>query len=182
MKAWYYDESDPSDQRAPHLSSPLPPSDITPLLTSLGVEASHHPTVDTVNTFASSRNYKNRDEVNISPSTMGAAYDEKLKIFFTEHLHEDEEIRYVLDGSGYFDVRGGLGEGEKWVRVWVEKGDLLVLPPGIWHRFTTDEKDYIKAMRLFKDEPKWTPLNRTKELEENPVRKEYVQNVLKSSA
>lgn len=31
-------------------------------------------------------------------------------------------------------------------------------------------------MRLFKDEPKWTPLNRAPELEANPHRKHYLQD------
>ena len=30
-------------------------------------------------------------------------------------------------------------------------------------------------MRLFKDQPKWTPLNRDESLEENEIRKSYVQ-------
>lgn len=34
---------------------------------------------------------------------------------------------------------------------------------------------YIKAMRLFKDEPMWTPLNRGPQVDENPYRKEYVK-------
>lgn len=33
-------------------------------------------------------------------------------------------------------------------------------------------------MRLFKDEPKWTPLNRSGELDANPHRKEYVTQYL----
>ncbi|KAL8667125.1 MAG: hypothetical protein Q9202_001047 [Teloschistes flavicans] len=106
---------------------------------------------------------------------MGPAYDEKVRMFFNEHLHEDEEIRYVLDGEGFFDVRGVQDE---WVRIRLEKGDLIVLPAGIYHRFTTDSNNYIKAMRLFKDEPKWTPLSRAPELDNNPARKEYISREL----
>jgi 1,2-dihydroxy-3-keto-5-methylthiopentene dioxygenase len=35
---------------------------------------------------------------------------------------------------------------------------------------------YIKAMRLFQDEPKWTPLNRGPEVDINPHRKAYVES------
>ena len=47
------------------------------------------------------------------------------------HTHSWQEIRYILDGSGYFDVRN---LDDQWVRVAMEKGDLLVLPAGIYHR------------------------------------------------
>lgn len=58
---------------------------------------------------------------------MGPVYEEKVRMFFNEHLHEDEEIRYILDGNGFFDVRN---TSDEWVRIRLEKDDLIILPPG----------------------------------------------------
>lgn len=90
------------------------------------------------------RNYKNEDQITISPKALGDKYDGKIKIFFQEHMHEDEEIRYVLKGGGYFDVRE-RGDS-RWVRIAVEEGDLLVLPAGVYHRFTVNEGNVSQGM------------------------------------
>jgi len=83
------------------------------------------------------------------------------------HMHEHEEIRFTLSGSCFFDIRGALKRFEcqlstaeecvrtdypsdKWIRVHVLPGDLLVLPAGIYHRFSHDELDQVETLRLFK--------------------------------
>ena len=43
---------------------------------------------------------------------------------------------------------------------------------------TDFNSQYIQAMRLFKDEPKWTPLNRNSDLDANTHRKQYVTDYL----
>ena len=96
-------------------------------------------------------------------------YDEKVQAFFEEHIHDAEEIRYILSGSGYFDIRD---KNDDWVRIHIKKGDLMTLPEGIYHRFTVDEKDCIHAMRLFVGQPVWTPFNRPQE--DHPSRKKFV--------
>lgn len=172
MRAYIYSEDPNIPPQEEHASNESVSID---QLNQLGVLYWSIESIDQVNSLAIERDYKNRDQLVCSPQAMGDIYQEKLGIFFEEHLHEDEEIRWILEGSGYFDVRDRTDQ--RWIRIKVEKNDLLVLPPGIFHRFTVDENNYIKAMRLFKDEPKWTPLNRSCETENNPFRKAYIQQI-----
>jgi len=167
MRAYWYDNAS-GDQRELHDSGREVPVDY---LAKLGVLYYRFSNESDVDKLALERSYKNRDVITVSPEKMGEVYEEKVKMFFNEHLHEDEEIRYIRDGTGFFDVRS---EGDEWVRIQLEKDDLIILPAGIYHRFTTDSKNYVQAMRLFKEEPKWTPLNRGPDVDVNPYRKEYL--------
>jgi len=108
-------------------------------------------------------------------------------MFFEEHLHQDEEIRFVLEGSGFFDIRdeadvANLGR-QGWIRIQNFPGDMIVLPAGSYHRFTLDSNNYIKAMRLFKDAPKWEALNRDGEKADGTSsRAEYLAYLEKQQA
>ncbi|KAE8604984.1 hypothetical protein XENTR_v10014922 [Xenopus tropicalis] len=96
--------------------------------------------------------------------------EEKLKSFYEEHLHLDDEIRYILEGSGYFDVRD---KDDRWIRIFMQKGEMIVLPAGIYHRFTVDENNYVKVMRLFVGDSEWTSFDRPADHCE--AREKYVQ-------
>ncbi|KAG1844294.1 1,2-dihydroxy-3-keto-5-methylthiopentene dioxygenase [Suillus tomentosus] len=173
MRAFYFDNI-PGDQRLLH-DSGNPVSD--DILKSIGLLYWHISTnqQNHIDTVAKERNYKNRDTITITKQGLGDSYEAKLKSFYEEHMHEDEEIRYILEGSGFFDVREH--PTDSWIRCQLDAGDLLVLPAGIYHRFTLDENNMIKALRLFKDEPKWTPINRGDLTDVNPYRVDYLKSI-----
>lgn len=114
------------------------------------------------------RGYNYEDVVEISEEKL-PNYAELVKKFYAEHVHTDEEIRYAAEGSGYFDVRNTQDE---WIRIHLRRGEMIVLPAGIYHRFTLDSKKYIKARRFFCGEPVWTAHNRP--ADDMEARRKYV--------
>lgn len=153
MTKFYYYEDNSDPMTSPHNSG----KEVDPSkLQSLGVFYEKMPLLAQVNALAIERRYQNRDEIKLNSETVDLS--SKLDIFFKEHLHDDEEIRYITSGSGYFDVRD---LNDDWIRLEVSKGDMLILPAGIFHRFTLTENLNVEAIRLFKEEPKWVAIPRT---------------------
>ncbi|CEP60408.1 acireductone dioxygenase (Ni2+-requiring) LALA0_S01e10176g [Lachancea lanzarotensis] len=168
VEAYYHDNDDSVDFREPHNSGEKVSLE---QLARIGAFYKFCPTLKEVDQVALDRAYKNRDTVSISKESLGDALLPKLQTFYAEHLHEDEEIRYIVDGEGYFDVRNA--SDDRWIRCKLTPGDLLVLPAGIYHRFTLTTQNYVKAIRLFKDEPKWVAHSRP-DADGNPIRSEYL--------
>ncbi|CAH1987215.1 unnamed protein product [Acanthoscelides obtectus] len=175
VRAWYMDD-DRSDQRNEHQKNPPEYVNIEDLTRLTGCEYFKlNPAAldkdDNLKKIKEERGYTYEDEMVCSKECL-PNYEEKLKMFYTEHLHTDEEIRLVVKGSGYFDVRD---KNDKWIRVEVVPGDMLILPGGIYHRFTLDNKNYIKARRFFIGEPVWTAHNRP--CDDMEARKQYLQSL-----
>eukprot|EP01035_Chromulina_nebulosa_P067083 gene67083-91875_t len=149
ISAWYMDDDTEGDQRLPHRRSQLRSADVsTEILDKLGVlqwSGISGPEDPRLAEIRTNRGYNYSDTIVVAPDKL-PNYEDKIKSFFKEHIHYDEEIRYCVSGSGYFDVRGF---NDEWIRISVEAGDLIILPEGIYHRFTCDSNNYIQAMRLF---------------------------------
>jgi 1,2-dihydroxy-3-keto-5-methylthiopentene dioxygenase len=171
--AWYMDDAE-TDQRELHQTSPPKFVDLQTLL-SFGVnywqlDADNHNADPKLAEIVEQRNYNYSDEVTCSREKL-PNYDESLKMFFQEHIHPDDETRFVLDGSGYFDIRDP--RNDQWIRIEVVKNDMISIPPGLYHRFTLDTKNYIHAKRYFSGTPRWTPFNRPQD--DHPARIAYLK-------
>ncbi|KAH7438766.1 hypothetical protein KP509_04G030700 [Ceratopteris richardii] len=171
LDAWYINDSE-EDQRLPHHLEPklyVPVQKLAELgLAHWVLDSNNYEHDMELRKIRAERGYTYQDIVDIAPDLL-PNYEANLKNFYKEHMHADEEIRFILAGSGYFDVRDF---DDRWIRIWAKKNDMLVVPAGMYHRFTLDESEYIKALRLFKGYPVWTPHYRPQD--EHPSRKDYI--------
>ena len=77
--------------------------------------------------------------------------------FDKEHYHTEDEVRFVMDGEGIFDVRD---DSDRWIRIEVFSGDGIVIPARTHHRFYLTPRNHIRCMRLFANHDGWAPLYR----------------------
>jgi 1,2-dihydroxy-3-keto-5-methylthiopentene dioxygenase len=105
-----------------------------------------------INVLMGERGYVQQDEVALSPSTPNI--EVICSKFVDEHFHDDDEVRFVLEGEGVFDIRS---RDDRWMRVLVQPGDLIVVPAQRHHRFMLTDTKAIRCVRLFKDASGWVP-------------------------
>lgn len=96
--------------------------------------------------------YVHQDQVELRPETPNL--DAICAKFVDEHHHDEDEVRFVLEGEGVFDIRS---RDDRWMRVTVTPGDLIVVPKERHHRFFLTDSKTIRCVRLFQDQAGWVP-------------------------
>lgn len=96
--------------------------------------------------------YVTADVIDVRPDTQGL--EAMLARFRREHWHDEDEVRFILEGRGVFFIHPREGA---LLSVEVVPGDLLRVPRGTWHWFDLCAERRIRAIRLFQDPAGWTP-------------------------
>jgi len=95
--------------------------------------------------------YVTADVIDVNPSTPNL--DAMLARFNSEHWHDEDEVRFILEGRGLFHIHSG----ETVFAIEVEPGDMIRVPRGTHHWFDLCAERRIRAIRLFQDPSGWTP-------------------------
>lgn len=93
--------------------------------------------------------YRSCDVVRLTPDNPDRA--QMRAKFLAEHVHDDDEVRFFVEGAGMFYIRGG-GMVHA---LECTAGDLVVLPAGLRHWFDTGEHPRFTAIRLLTTPEGW---------------------------
>ena len=105
-----------------------------------------------IDTLKTRGGYRTADVIDVHPDTPNL--DAMLAKFNREHWHDEDEVRFIIQGSGVFHISPKSGPV---LAIEVVAGDLLRVPRGTWHWFDLCADRRIRAIRLFQDPSGWTP-------------------------
>ena len=107
---------------------------------------------DEIESLKEKGGYITADVINVVPTMPGL--DEMLAKFNREHWHDEDEVRFIVQGRGLFHIAPVNGDV---VLIEMEAGDLIRVPRGTRHWFNLCGDRTIRAIRLFQDASGWTP-------------------------
>lgn len=90
------------------------------------------------------------DVVDLTPETSNL--DDVMIDLGKEHTHDDDEVRFTIEGNGVFFVH--LENGQV-AGIQVESGDVINVPAGTKHWFRLCEDRRIRCIRMFKHSEGW---------------------------
>ena len=96
--------------------------------------------------------YVTADVIDVFPDTPNL--ETMLNKFNSEHWHDEDEVRFIVEGRGLFHIHPAAGPV---FAIEVEAGDLIRVPRGTHHWFDLCADRRIRAIRLFQDSAGWTP-------------------------
>ena len=96
--------------------------------------------------------YTTADVIDLTPDTPNL--DVMLAKFSSEHWHDEDEVRLIIEGRGIFHLRP---PDSQVLAVEVGEGDFMRVPRGTKHWFDLCDDRRIRAIRLFQDPSGWTP-------------------------
>jgi 1,2-dihydroxy-3-keto-5-methylthiopentene dioxygenase len=107
---------------------------------------------DKISELKTQGGYVTADVIDVFPDTPNL--EVMLNKFNSEHWHDEDEVRFIVEGRGLFHIRPANGPV---FAIEVEAGDLIRVPRGTHHWFDLCADRRIRAIRLFQDASGWTP-------------------------
>ena len=103
--------------------------------------------------YMEANGYQTADVISVHPETPNLP--EIRAKFLKEHTHTEDEVRFFVDGQGFFWFN--LENNEPVFCVKCVAGDLLSVPANVKHWFDLGPVAFVKTIRVFTDASGWTP-------------------------
>lgn len=104
---------------------------------------------DQIQKVLKDNDFSSFDIVSVQPDLEGI---EELKAkFIPEHTHDDNEVRFFIDGEGLFCIN----HNKRVYQILCQKGDYIAVPAHTKHWFDMGSKADFKCIRFFENKEGW---------------------------